>query len=356
MSSNPANLPPPPRATLWNLIGGSLLAQRRRRAGGRARRLPRPVISIGNLELGGTGKTPLVAAIALHLSQRGWRVAILSRGYGRRTRGVHIASRGAGVEASAVEVGDEPRFLAAELPGVAVVVGENRYEAGLHALRAIAPAPELFLLDDGFSHLGLARDLDLLAFPARRPWGSGRLIPFGTLREPITAARAADAVILTGVTGAPEGAAEPLAAALRFTGFGGPAFAAGLEAEVRPEPSSPRVILVSGIARPERVAKTARRLGLEVVDHIAFSDHHAFPRRSLDRIERVHGRAGGAALVVTSKDLAKIEGRLETPLHVLRVTAALEPAFWVWLEARLGAIATGQPSPISKRRSPPSTD
>jgi tetraacyldisaccharide 4'-kinase len=302
--------------------------------------LPAPVVSIGNLELGGTGKTPLVAAIAGHLRDRGQQVVILSRGYDRRTRGVRIASRGQGALASAAEVGDEPHLLAQELPGVAVVVGEDRYEAGLHALEALAPTPQIFLLDDGFSHLGLARDLDLLAFPARCPWGNGRLLPFGSLREPIAAARAAHGVILTGVGGQPEGAARPLAAALRGCGFAGPAFAAGIEAALRPRPSSPRVVLATGIARPERVAETARSLGLVVLEHLAFADHHRFPERSLARIERAYTRSGAAAVVVTAKDAAKIEGRLRAPLHVLRVAAVLEPAFWEWLDRELEAIAS----------------
>jgi tetraacyldisaccharide 4'-kinase len=348
MIDEPIVLPPPPAATTpWTLLWGGVLALRRRRWRTRARRLPAPVVSIGNLALGGTGKTPLVAAIAAHLRDRGHRVAILSRGYDRQTRGVHIASRGEGPEGSAAEVGDEPYLLAQELPGVAVVVGEDRYQAGLHALEELSPRPGIFLLDDGFSHLGLARDLDLLAFPQARPWGNGRLLPFGTLREPLTATRAAHAVLLTGLAGAggnpglPAGAAQPLAAALRAYGFTGPAFAAGLDAEVRPKPSSPRVVLATGVAHPERVVETARSLGLTVAEHLAFADHHRFPQRSLERIEHAHARSGGAAVVVTAKDHAKIEGRLRAPLHVLRIAAVLEPAFWSWLDRELEALSTG---------------
>ena len=191
------------------------------------------MISVGNLQLGGSGKTPLVAAIAAHLDAGGRRVAVLSRGYGRTTRGPRLASRGNGPEASAAEVGDEPRLLAQALPRVAVVVGEDRYVAGLHAIDALGAPPDVFVLDDGFSHLGLARDLDLLAFPLDRPWGNGRLLPFGSLREPLDAARVAQAVILTGMTGQLDGAARPLRVALAPFGFAGPAFAAGLERDHR---------------------------------------------------------------------------------------------------------------------------
>jgi tetraacyldisaccharide 4'-kinase len=346
MSADPEGLPPAPRATApWTRIWGGALARRRRHWETRARRLPVPVLSIGNLELGGTGKTPLVAAVAAHLRDGGHRVAILSRGYRRQTRGVRIASRGRGAEASAAELGDEPHLLAEELPGVAVVVGEDRYAAGLRALEALTPRPQVFLLDDGFSHLGLARDLELLAFPAARPWGNGRLLPFGSLREPVAAAHCADAVILTGVTGTVTGAARPLAAALRPFGFAGPAFAAGLEAELRPAPSSPRVVLATGIARPQRVAATARSLGLVVLEHLAFADHHRFPPRSVARIERAYASTGAAAVVVTAKDRAKIEGRLAAPLAVLRVAAVLELAFWGWLDAALAAMVPTRTAP-----------
>jgi tetraacyldisaccharide-1-P 4'-kinase len=140
------------------------------------------------------------------------------------------------------------------------------------------------------------------------------------------------------VAGTLAGAAEPLAAALRPFGFDGVAFAAGLEAELRPRPSSSRVVLATGIARPERVAATARSLRLDVVEHLAFADHHRFPPRSLARIERAHARTGASAVVVTAKDHAKIEGRLAAPLTVLCIAAVLEPAFWQWLDAALEEI------------------
>ena len=334
----PESLPPPPSSSApWTLLWGGLLARRRRRLAARARRLPAPVISIGNLQLGGSGKTPVAAAVAAHLAERGAHVVVLSRGYRRTTRGVRIASRGAGPLASAPEVGDEPYLLAEQLPGVAVVVGEDRYLAGVHALEALSPRPDLFVLDDGFSHLGLARDLDLLLFPLARPWGNGRLLPFGSLREPIAAAHAAQAVILTGVEGPLERAAQPLAAALARFGFDGPAFAAGHSAAVEPKPASSRVLLVTGIAHPERAARTAHAAGLEVLEHLAFGDHHRYPESSLERIERARRRTGAEAVVTTAKDRVKLEGRLAAPLHELRIAAVLEPSFWAWLDQALGS-------------------
>lgn len=331
----------------WQLFWSRLLAARRGWYASRAKRLPLPVLSVGNLHLGGSGKTPIVAALARHLRDHGRQVAILSRGYRRSTQGTLIASRGDGLLASAREVGDEPAALAAELPGVAVVVGEDRHRAGLCCLDLLDPPPDLFVLDDGFSHLGLARDLDLLTFPAASPWGNGRLAPFGPLREPLQSVRHADAVVLTGLDAiADQG--ERLARALRRYGFDGPGFGATLRASCAPcpAPGTP-VLLVTGVARPEQVLATACRLGLRVVEHLRFPDHHAYPARSLKRIERARSRYRTPAVAVTSKDRIKLGGRLGGSVLELEVRAEPEEEFWSWLD---------HSSPISNRRSPPSTD
>src|SRR6185503_622958 len=219
--------PPSPPSSPWQLFYGGVHRLRRRWYAAHARALPRPVVSVGNLHWGGSGKTPLVAAIAGHLQEAGLAVCILSRGYGRAGKDVRVVSEGAGPLLDPREGGDEPVLLAGLLPGVAVVVGPDRHAAGLAALRRLASRPDLFLLDDGFSHLALRRDLDLVAFPAADPFGGGRLFPSGRLREPLAAVSRADAVILTGLTGA-DGTGQPgaeLAAALRSRGFTGPGFA-----------------------------------------------------------------------------------------------------------------------------------
>jgi tetraacyldisaccharide 4'-kinase len=226
-------------------------------------------------------------------------------------------------------------MLAEQLPGVAVIVGEDRYLAGLHALEVLTPRPDVFVLDDGFSHLRLARDLDLLVFPLERPWGNGRLLPFGSLREPLAAVKAARAVILTGVGDPHDDAAQPLREVLARFGFTGRAFAAGSKATIEPPLSSRRVVLATGIANPERVARSARELGLEIRVHLKFGDHHDFPLRSVERIEDARTRTSSDAVVVTAKDRVKIEGRLQ--VHEIRTSAVLEPSFWPWLDAVLSA-------------------
>lgn len=328
---------PTPPLSPWQLFYGAAHRVRRRWYQTRARRLPRPVVSVGNLHWGGSGKTPLVAAVAAHLRDRGLAVCILSRGYGRRGRGVRVVSTGQGPLLGPLLAGDEPVLLAGELPGVAVVVGPDRHRAGFQALHRLQPVPDIFLLDDGFSHLGLHRDLDLLAFPAADPFGKGRLAPSGRLREPLAAVARAHAVIMTEV---PEfdGAGAALAEALRPYGFTGPGFAS------RTLPGAPRrsdgvelspgarVFLVTAVARPDAVLQAARSLGLEIAGELRFSDHHAYPPASLARILENWRSSGAEAVLATSKDRVKLHGRLDAPLAELPIRAEPEPAFWKWLD------------------------
>jgi tetraacyldisaccharide 4'-kinase len=338
------------------------------------------VISIGNLHWGGGGKTPLVAAVAAALRDGGHggsrRIVILSRGY-RRQGGPHpeVLSRGDGPLLPVERAGDEPHQLARELPGVAVVVGGDRFAAGQLALRAL-DSIDAFLLDDGFSHVALHRDLELLVFPAATPFGGGRLLPGGRLREPLTAARWADAAVLTGLettaaAQAPE-RARALDGALRAFGFRGHTFYSTLGATLRGcDPiQDRRLLLVSGVARPRAVAATARRLaaeaGLEIAGHLAFPDHHHYSERNLREIER---RAAdlGCRVLTTSKDLAKLEGRLVRPPATIDLRALPEETLLTWLEEALTRWTPDQdaddqsfdPQPsgaeTSKSGSPPST-
>ena len=161
----------------------------------RTKKLPAPVVSVGNLTVGGTGKTPVVACLARLWRDRGKRVAILSRGYGGQSRGVTCISDGRNTYKKPPEVGEEPYWLARTLPGVAVYTGACRYAAGLAAWEEFKP--DLFLLDDGFQHFQLHRDLDLVLLDAASPFGNGRLLPRGPLREPLAVLAAAQGLILT---------------------------------------------------------------------------------------------------------------------------------------------------------------
>ncbi len=315
----------------------------------RARHLPRPVLSVGNLHWGGGGKTPLVAAIAAHLRDAGVAVAILTRGYGGKGEGVRILSRGEGPLLGPKLAGDEPVLLAGQLPGVSIVVCPDRHHAGRHAMHRLEPPPEVFLLDDGFSHLALHRDLDLLVFPAADPFGGGRLAPGGRLREPLSAVRRAGAVLLTGAgrDDAPDAQATggaQLAAALRPWGFTGPGFASRTVAEeprligrgeLRP---GAKAVVVSGIARPRSFLATVRRAGFEIVEHLDFQDHHPYPPASIAKITDAYRRHGAELVLTTGKDRVKLQGCLEVPLAEIPIRAEPEAGFFEWLDQRLEEI------------------
>jgi tetraacyldisaccharide 4'-kinase len=301
------------------------------------------VISVGNLHWGGSGKTPLVAAVAVHLRHRGLAVCVLSRGYASSGRGVRVVSSGEGPLLGPSLAGDEPVLLAGELPGVAVVVGPDRHRAGVHALHRLSPPPDVFLLDDGFSHLPLRRDLDLVAFPAADPFGGGRLAPSGRLREPLAAMARAHAAILTGLE-EHDGSGAALAEALRPYGFTGPGFASvtrpGVPRRIGGGDLAPgaRVFLVSAVARPEAFAEMARRLGLEIADELRFPDHHEYSSASLTRITDAWRASGAETVLTTAKDRVKLHGRLGVPLAELPIRAEPEPVFWEWLDGEMERI------------------
>jgi tetraacyldisaccharide 4'-kinase len=342
----PAISGPPPSRSPWQLVYAALLRRRRRRGEARASRLPRPVVSIGNLHWGGGGKTPMVMAVAAHARDRGRGVAILSRGYRSRGRGVRLVSEGRGPRLDAALAGDEPFLMARDLPGVAVVVGADRHAAGLHALEALEPTPDLFLLDDGFAHVGLARDLDILVFPLADPFAGGRLAPAGRLREPLSSAGLADAVVLTGLDEVTGGwrAAEELGAALAPYGFQGPAFASATVAgrarfdDGRPLEAPARVIALSGIARPASFRRMIASAGFETVAELALGDHHDYPEATLAEIRRLWSEHRADAVLTTSKDHVKLAGRLDLPLAELPVEARPEEGFWSWLDGRLSEL------------------
>ena len=339
MSPLPA-APAPPRSP-WQLVYGALLARRARRLHRNAARLPRPVVSIGNLHWGGGGKTPLTMAVAAHLRDAGRAVAILSRGYLRRSRGALVVSAGDGPLLSVDEAGDEPYLMASALAGVAVVVAERRLDAGRLALAALPRAPEILLLDDGFSHLALARDLDLLVFPAAEPWGRGRLAPRGFLREPLAAVARADAAV---VTGGEPGEGDELARELGRFGFTGPGFASSTVAlapvwlDGAPVPAGTRVYALAAIAHPESFFAAAERSGLLIAGREGFRDHWRYSDLDLRDLDRAARAAGAEAILTTAKDRPKLSGRTALPLAVLPIEARPEPAFWRWLEAQLARL------------------
>ena len=305
--------------------------------------LPRPSISVGNLTFGGTGKTPFVEFLARRLRFEGWRPAILSRGYGRRSRGVVVVGAGEGALVSPDEGGDEPVALARATSGVLVVVGERRADA---ARRAADLGADLFLLDDAFQHLAVRRDVNLLLLDARDPFGGGRLPPAGRLREPIAAARRADAFIFTRVDRAAP-AAEAVQA-LRRIHPAAPVFHARIRpSDLRDENGAPidagafadrRFIAVCGVASPAEFAATLSELGLRPEERLEFRDHQLYGERQLARIRSAAERTGASLLVTTEKDAVKLAGKTSLPIVTIRLAVEVaEPGFFAFLAARLPA-------------------
>lgn len=297
---------------------GLRLDRARYRRRGR-RRLPGLVVSVGGLTAGGAGKTPMTAVLAEWARGQGHRVAVLSRGYGgKRGRGVVTVSDGERVLAGADQAGDEPRMLAERLCGVPVVVAGRRFRAGRLAHETWGT--RVFLLDDGFQHWALERDVDVVLLDAQNPVGNGHLLPWGPLREPVEALGRAQVAVLTRCR-VLESGGEPADRLLsRFPGLpvvrsvhapAGVRFS-GRNRQREEPPSSlrgRRVAAFCGIARPAAFRETLADLGAEVVVFQAFRDHHPYTRREVDRLLARFRRCGAEALLTTEKDWMRA-GRL----------------------------------------------
>src|SRR5204862_6258818 len=290
-AARPGGGPAFPRGPLIRALSamyGTATAWRRHyyaTAPARQRRLTRPVVSVGNLRVGGSGKTPIAEYVARLLLNEGHRPAILTRGYARRIAadGVTVVSDGCTVMATLDRAGDEPLMLARSLPGVGGFVGADRYLCGCLAERRFGAT--VHILDDGFQHLQLARDVDLLLAPEEDL--TDRPLPAGRLRERLQAARAADAVL---VTAGYDSAADRVGRALgvdtvyRVTRtIGAPREIAGARESVVVPPAS-RVFVVTGIARPDRFVADVVAAGWEVTGLLTFRDHHRFDARDVGRI------------------------------------------------------------------------
>jgi tetraacyldisaccharide 4'-kinase len=274
------------------------------------------VLSVGNLTAGGAGKTPVVAFLAERLLATGARVAVLSRGYGRRARGTVQLS---GPPWPPVEeVGDEPLLLAQRLPRAEVWVGENRVEL---AHRARAAGATAALLDDGFQHRRLARAVDAVVLDEAVGLGNGHLLPWGPLREPPSALSRATLLWLRAAE--QPAPLPPLPAGLPLVRARHAARdVLASDGAVRPlaELTGVRLVAFCGIARPSSFARTLAGLGAEVLALRAFSDHHPFTPEELEGLRR-EARGRGAALVTTEKDAVRLPPGF--PSWVLRLHVTL---------------------------------
>jgi tetraacyldisaccharide 4'-kinase len=289
------------------------------------KRFPCPVVSVGNITVGGTGKTPLVMALARGLKERGISVAILSRGYKGKNAPGPLVSDGQITFLSPEESGDEPFLMAKALKGIPILVGKDRFVNGRTALQRFSVRG--LLLDDGYQHLQLYRDLDILLIDSHIGFGDHHLLPRGILREPLTHLRRADLFLLTKVENSET--CQCLEAKLHqlhpssqvFHSHYEPLGLIGPEEEWEELHSlkGKRVLALSVIADPDYFSSLLRKCGMEIVEEVIFPDHHLYTTKDLAAIEE-KGR-GVDWVVTTEKDMVKLK-KLKIdhpPIRALRI-------------------------------------
>ena len=279
------------------------------------------VISVGNLTLGGTGKTPVVMMIAEILRGNGRKPGILSRGYGGNSKDeVNVVCDGKNILLSTKVAGDEAVMMANRLKNVPVLVGSDRYQIGRYAIKHFGV--DTLILDDGFQHLALKRDMNILLFDHQRPFGNGQIFPAGELREPKKEVRRADFVCITRYSGSsyPPGISEQLIkdlplikSTLRLDSLlslnGGENF------DVKKLQDQP-VAAFSGIANPDDFRKLIEKSGARVVSYHPFPDHHDYSLTDLKQIEDTARKSGAKFILTTEKDAVKVKSRSVTiPLY-----------------------------------------
>ncbi len=264
------------------------------------------MVSIGNLSVGGSGKTPFVIRLGELLKARNLKFDVLSRGYGRQTRGVLLVDPGG----ASNDFGDEPLLIARRLD-VPVVLGEDRHQAGLLAEEKFGP--QLHLLDDGFQHRALARDFDIVLVTADD--ARDRLLPSGRLREPLTALQRADVIVLT--SGASPDA-FPLHGKLVWR----------VRRGILPESVPLRPVAFCGIARPQNFLLQLRKAGIEPAAEAVYRDHHAYTEIDIRELLALKTKSEAGGFVTTEKDAINLGGYFSElqPVAVVRVKMDLADA------------------------------
>lgn len=299
--------------------------------------MPVPVIGVGSLLVGGTGKTPGAIAIARLLKRLGSKPVVLCNGYGGR-RWNRITVLEPGMQPDPYEVGEESILLLQALQDTPVVVGRKRVQAAQIALQKFHP--DLLLLDDGFQHLPLARDLDLVLLDAEAPFSNGYCLPAGALREPVSGLKRASAVILVF-----EESGEHAGEAGRLTHWPLPIFQAYRRScgvyrlqdgsEIAAETlRGLSVVTLCGIARPDRFERAVQRLGVHIETRLRFPDHHPYTPNDVSTLPFAK------PVLTTEKDAVKLKpllSRIDSELYVLRSRIEYEPAFEEWLSSTLAA-------------------
>ena len=291
-----------------------------------SRSLPCKIVSVGNITLGGTGKTPLVVSLAGFLLEKGMRPAVISRGYGRKDESkTLIVSDERTVLTDTATGGDEPVLIGSRVPGVPVVVGCNRNDAARNAIQRFNTG--VVILDDGFQHFRLKRDLDIALVDATDPFGNEKIFPAGILREPIEALRRAQAVIITKSDFATSIAAlksriERVTSARIFTSFQRPLdLADDRTGENKPLSAlrGTKVLAFSGIARPESFTSLLKTLGAVISGECIFPDHYEFRKADLARVFKKAADVRANMIVTTEKDAVRLRTLKPDGIWALRI-------------------------------------
>jgi tetraacyldisaccharide 4'-kinase len=314
----------------------------------RQKHLPCKVISIGNITVGGTGKTPATIAVAEEAQKRGLNPVVLTRGYGGTARGPCFVTKGKEPLLSVKEAGDEPVLMAERLKGVPIIKNASRFEAGMFALRELQIRDSdlkthVFILDDGFQHVALYRDRDIVLIDAENPFGNGLLLPFGRMREPVKSLARADIIVLT--------------RAGEKAGHGGPYGIDILKEKINSYNEKSRIFLaehvplscsfLSGqenpadwlagkkvfgfcaLGSPDAFRTTLLESGADIRGFRAYRDHYQYTPEDIFRIKTEAGQSGAEWIVTTEKDIIKARN-LELPdnISVIKVVFAVKDGFF----------------------------
>ncbi len=279
-----------------------------------ARKLPGFVVSIGNITAGGTGKTPAVMMIAGWARDRGYNAAILSRGYGGHySNESEVVTDGKDILVSPEISGDEPWLMANRLKGIPIIVSKKRFTGGMKVHQSFGS--NFFILDDGFQHISLKRDMDVVLLDAKTPFGNGHLLPWGPLREPLSGLNRADVFVYTRAGDGPSHVHRVGYSINKpeYTGDHVPDRIILPNSGKIHDPSfinGKRVTAFSGIAGPESFKETLFNLGADVVSFRAFGDHYTYSQKDIDELLEDQKTSGGELLITTEKDWVKIRDKV----------------------------------------------
>lgn len=291
-------------------------------------KLPCKIISVGNITVGGTGKTPVVIAIAKFLQQQNKSVAILSRGYGRKSTGTQLVTDGKTNPANWETVGDEPMLMAKHLSDIPVVVDENRIRGGKYLINKFHP--EIIILDDGFQHRKIYRDIDIVLVNSNISKINNRIFSFANFREPWKSLKRAHIIFLTKSNFGPP--SKKLQAKLKTIGL--PLFKTNIIPSLYLLDnknnkididyfSGKTALLFSGIGDPESFTKTVQNLNIRILDSINFKDHKNYSKSDIKRIRNKYIKTGADVILTTEKDFLKI-GETDLPIYTIPITMDID--------------------------------